>query len=46
MTEPGFPTAWCNGTWAGQARADAALFPGATIGGRAPADWAHGAPAA
>ena len=33
------PCIWCNGTMAEQARAYAALFPGATIGGRPAQDW-------
>lgn len=40
MTQPLIPAVWCDGTMADQARAYAALFPGATIAGQAPADWA------
>lgn len=46
MTRPIIPAFWCNGTMAEQARAYAALFPGATIDGQEPAAWAPDAPGA
>lgn len=42
MTAPLIPAVWCDGTMAVQARAYAALFPGATIDGRDPAVWVPG----
>lgn len=46
MTRPIMPAFWCTGTMAEQARAYAALFPGATIDGQDPGAWAPGAPGA
>lgn len=46
MRRPIIPAFWCNGTMAEQARAYAALFPGASIDGQDPAAWVQGGPGA
>lgn len=42
MIHAPIPAFWCNGTRDDQARAYAALFPGATIDGKSTADWSPG----